>query len=704
MRALLTILALLLVAGPAQAQTTLEIGGAAAGGNRSSSAGYSLVGTAGQLQAIGVSVSGDSVEGGLWHLPSTDTDGDGWSDTLDCGPTDPTVSPSGVELPDDGIDQDCDGVDATECFTDIDGDGFGISVLLFALDGDCTDAGESLFDTDCDDGEASINPGASEIPDDGIDQDCSGTDTVTCYVDADGDGDGSTNTVLEPAGACTGANQSSTGTDCDDADTTIYLGATEIPDDAVDQDCDGFDTVTCLIDSDDDGYGSSSILLSSDGDCDEPGETAIAGDCNDGEASINPGATEIPDDGIDQDCNGTDAVTCYVDGDGDGDGTATTLVSPNGVCTGANQSSTDSDCDDTDASINPGATDVPDDGIDQDCSGADSVTCWSDLDGDGYGVGNLTEEEGVCPGGTAGQDGDCDETDPNVNPGADEICNDGLNDDCDAATDENGDTDGDHWTICEGDCDDAGPDTYPTAVELCDDPADSVDNDCDPATLEDPSDEDGDGVQVCAGDCDDDNLLVYPGALELCDDLDNDCDGSIETDQEIEVFYWYLDVDGDGYGDPSESHIDGPACDQPEDGFVPDGTDCDDADPAIHPDADELCDGIDNDCDPSTNLDGADADADGDGHRPCDPAPGSAERADCDDSDAAISPSAEEICDDLIDNNCDALIDKDDANCGRHSCTSCNAATAEPAAAESLLAGLLLLAAGLRRRRTGAHN
>lgn len=100
-------------------------------------------------------------------------------------------------------------------------------------------------------------------------------------------------------------------------------------------------------------------------------------DCNDADFMIHPGAPEIPDDGVDQDCNGADAVTCFVDADMDGYGSnsGATTIALDGVCdAGAGEATNDLDCDDADPSVNPGAPEIPNDGIDQDCDGSDLVT------------------------------------------------------------------------------------------------------------------------------------------------------------------------------------------------------------------------------------------------------------------------------------------------------------------------------------------
>ena len=111
-------------------------------------------------------------------------------------------------------------------------------------------------------------------------------------------------------------------------------------------------------------------------------QTHVPGDCNDNNSGIHPGATEIPDDGIDQDCDLFDLKTWYIDIDNDGyGGTAQILANlrPAGYV------SNNTDCHDADVSTHPGATEIPDDGIDQDCDLYDLKTWYMDIDNDGYG-------------------------------------------------------------------------------------------------------------------------------------------------------------------------------------------------------------------------------------------------------------------------------------------------------------------------------
>jgi len=147
------------------------------------------------------------------------------------------------------------------------------------------------------------------------------------------------------------------------------------------------------------------------------------------------------------------------------------------------------------------------------------------------------------------------------------------------------DADGDGWTTEDGDCNDSNPDVHPGAEEVCD----GVDNDCDGYI----DDADGDGFKSaeCGGwDCDDGDASVHPEATETCDGVDDDCDGTIDNAGEQT---WFRDADGDGYGDSDNAEV-LVGCDL--DGWSLDGGDCDDGDDAVHPGAEEVCDGVDNDC------------------------------------------------------------------------------------------------------------
>ena len=231
--------------------------------------------------------------------------------------------------------------------------------------------------------------------------------------------------------------------------------------------------------------------------------------------------------------------------DADGDGYGSSDVFP--ACEGLEGTSAVlGDCDDDDPSVHPGATEDCD-GEDDDCDGVpDQSGLWyTDADGDGYGDPD-TESVTCLPGDDQVADGtDCDDTDAEIHPGAEERC-DEHDDDCDGHPDQGvvstwyTDGDGDGW----GDA--------ATAEETCAPAIDQVET---------------------AGDCLDSDGAAYPGAAERCNDLDDNCDGAIDEG---------MDGDGDGY--------DTVICDG--------GDDCDDADPTVHPDAEDACeDGLDADCD-----------------------------------------------------------------------------------------------------------
>ncbi len=264
------------------------------------------------------------------------------------------------------------------------------------------------------------------------------------------------------------------------------------------------------------------------------------------------------------------------------------------------------DCDDSDPDTYPGAEEICD-GEDTDCDGITPADEVEDADEDGW---------ILCA--------DCDDTDPEINPDTEEICDD-IDWDCsgdprDRDSDRDGFSDAD--PACLGDdCDDSDPETYPGAPEICD----GKDNDCDGGIPSDEVDGDGDGVRVCADDCDDSDPTRYPGAPEECNEIDDDCDGSPHPDE--------IDSDSDEY-------------------MICEG-DCDDSNPLIHPGAEEICSGYDDDCDGIPFED--ERDWDRDGWMPC--------NGDCDDLDPQVNPGQPESCYNGKDDDCDGFIDQYDPDC-----------------------------------------
>ena len=603
-------------------------------------------------------------------------------DATDCNDQSAAAHPGAPEVC-DGIDNDCDGetdedgsADAATWYADGDGDGYG-DVAVFLVQ--CAQPTDHVLDaTDCDDAAPATHPGASETCD-GADNDCDGTvdeadavDTSTWYADADSDGFGDAGLTAQACDAPSG--YVADATDCDDAASAVNPAAPEVCN-GLDDDCDGdtddadagLDTATAASwydDGDADGYGDPSDTTLS---CVAPsGHVADASDCDDGDAAVNPSATEVCN-GLDDDCDGdTDDAdsgldastggTFYMDADSDGFGdaglTAQACDAPSGYVADA------TDCDDAASAVNPAAPEVCN-GLDDDCDGdtddADSSVdtstggvFYADLDSDGFGDASSTIAACALPTGAVSDATDCDDARATVFPGATETCN-ALDDDCNGVVDDDSAVDALTWYA---DLDGDGFGDASSTTPACDQPSGYVGDD---------------------SDCDDGAGAVFPGATEVCNEVDDDCDGDVDdADSGLDTstgVTWYADIDGDGYGSLL-STID--ACEAPST-HVADSADCDDADALIHPGADERCDGADNDCDGTTDEpDAVDAatwyrDDDGDGHGNagaslpgCSAPSGTVSDAtDCNDADASISPSATEIWYDGVDSDCGADSDYD---------------------------------------------
>jgi subtilisin-like proprotein convertase family protein len=163
-------------------------------------------------------------------------------------------------------------------------------------------------------------------------------------------------------------------------------------------------------------------------------------------------------------------VTCYRDADGDGYGNPNVSGSFCGSCP-IGWVSNNTDCDDNNAAVHPGAVEICD-FIDNNCDGQidegfTHVTCYKDADGDGHGNPGIAKEFcGSCGIGYVSASDDCDDNNLAIKPGATEVCN-GIDDDCDGQIDEGFDTDGDGYSVCQGDSDDNNPAVNPGMAEVC---------------------------------------------------------------------------------------------------------------------------------------------------------------------------------------------------------------------------------------------
>ena len=536
-----------------------------------------------------------------------DADGDGFGDpatrevvcTLeegyvenarDCDDQRSAVNPDAYEIC-DGIDNDCDevadeGQRELPYYEDLDGDGYGN--FDETVEACSPPPGYVENRGDCNDLDPAINPGAREVCNGGTDDDCNlraddddptldRTTATTWYYDRDEDGYGGLldlpfpqeaidlSGMSNPFNSCVRPEKpealaqfpgrfTSNVDDCDDTNPDVNPDGVEVCN-RIDDDCDQ------LIDDTDPDLDPAELqTFYADTDADGAGDAA-----NPVEACFQPWFTAANDvDCDDEEPLLQDATGWLLDDDGDGFG-AGAPSKPSCTAPSADHvlPALGVDCRDDDDEVYPGAPEVCDT-LDNDCDGDidlldddldiySATAVWRDVDGDGY--GDIAIEAVQCGDpldGFVADNTDCNDQVFEINPGATEICNEGVDGDCDELGDED-DPDVDLATITTWYFDDDGDgfgNPYVFA-DACSQPPYYVDNNI---------------------DCDDGD--EYSGALVA----------------------WWQDVDGDGVGAGTPT---APQCGAPDVDYVPaiGDPDCADNNPYRYPGAADVCgDGNDFDC------------------------------------------------------------------------------------------------------------
>jgi hypothetical protein len=364
-----------------------------------------------------------------------------------------------------------------------------------------------------------------------------------------------------------------------------------------------------------------------------------------------------------------DSVVWYRDQDGDGFGDPANSIETSDP--GIGYVADNTDCNDQEETIHPGAPEECDDGIDQNCSGSDQVCppAPEDLDGDGY------------------IEDDCNDNNFNIHPGANELC-DGVDNDCDGAVDEGlsrettcgaGACSNTGAAICSNGRWDDNCEPRPGTAEVCD----GVDNNCDGAVDEGLSGETDTtcGVGACRNTgtrrCENgrwsESCVPNEPRAEICDNVDNDCDDAVDEELTRETTC--------GVG----------ACMRSGTEFCRNGdwlNSCEEGVPGT-----EICDNVDNDCDGQVDeelsrsetgrpcgvgacmREGTETCINGSWSYSCTPGQPGIENCDNvgvdNDCDGQVNEGfgveesyGNENCDDGIDNDCDGLTDVDD--CGSY--------------------------------------
>ncbi len=494
-----------------------------------------------------------------------DLDEDGYYDYEECDDFNANVNPDQVEIPFNGLDDDCD-----ESTLDDDGDqdGYGIN-------------------DDCDDTDPAINPSALEISGNMIDDNCNG---IIDEDDADGDG-------------------YSSDVDCDDTNPLVNPDSYDYPNNGLDDDCNGVaaevDSCTYYF------WGPYDDLAGITDYCtDEPinsGYKAFAANsyeiknltpevryvysfCENFDFSIwSPLITIVQyNSTLEQEgliINGL--ADCEISFDFPYDPNypdILVIVSEEGQCIPETSSGSLTnytfycekidedndgfyayeDCNDLDPFINPAAEEICD-GLDNNCDGNvdenfELITYYLDEDSDGFGDNNKTIDDCQLPENYAVQAGDCDDSNPEINPDQTEIPYNGIDDDCNPETRDD-DIDEDGFLLAD-DCDDNDDAINPNQTEVA---YNGIDDDCNPLTLDDDLDQDG---FLLADDCNDNDDAINPNQTEVAyNGKDDDCNPMTLDD----------DLDQDGF-------------------LLAD--DCNDNDSSINPDAEEIANNdIDENCD-----------------------------------------------------------------------------------------------------------